>query len=81
MELILRKGNNMKKRFLSLALVMVMIFTLLPINAFAESNEQQIYGICLTGLENNYEKNDVESKDLTSFFFYLKTIEITEVLP
>ncbi len=39
------------------------------------------YGICLTGLENNYEKNDVESKDLTSFFFYLKILEITEVLP
>ena len=28
-------------------------------------------------MENNYEKNDVESKDLTSFFFYLKIIEIT----
>lgn len=39
------------------------------------------YGICLTGLENNYKKNDVESKDLASFFFYLKIIEITEVLP
>ena len=38
------------------------------------------YGICLTGLENNYEKNDVESKDLTSFFFYLKILEIMEVL-
>jgi len=38
------------------------------------------YGICQTGLENSYEKNDVESKDLTSFFFYLK-LEITEDLP
>ena len=25
-------------------------------------------------MENNYEKNDVESKDLTSFFFYLNLI-------
>ena len=35
MELILRKGSNMKKRILCLALVMVMIFTLLPMSAFA----------------------------------------------
>ena len=33
------------------------------------------------GWKNNYEKNDVESKDLASFFFYRKIIEITEVLP
>jgi len=39
------------------------------------------YGICLAGLENNYEKNDVESKDLTSFFFCLKNIEFMEGLP
>jgi len=32
-------------------------------------------------LENSYEKNDVESKDLASFFFYLKTLEIMEDLP
>ena len=35
MEFILRKGSNMKKRFICLALVMVMIFTLLPMSAFA----------------------------------------------
>ena len=35
MEFILRKGSNMKKRILSLALVMVMIFTSLPMSAFA----------------------------------------------
>ena len=35
MEFILRKGSNMKKRILCLALVMVMIFTLLPMSAFA----------------------------------------------
>ena len=35
MEFILRKGSSMKKRILCLALVMVMIFTLLPMNAFA----------------------------------------------
>ncbi|MCD8005043.1 MAG: hypothetical protein LUE91_05260 [Oscillospiraceae bacterium] len=29
------------------------------------------YGICLTGLENNSEKNDVESKGLASFFLLL----------
>ena len=37
MEFILRKGSNMKKRILCLALVMVMIFTLLPMSAFAEN--------------------------------------------
>ena len=35
MEFILRKGSNMKKRILCLALVMVMIFTSLPMSAFA----------------------------------------------
>ena len=35
MEFILRKGSSMKKRILFLALVMVMIFTLLPMSAFA----------------------------------------------
>ena len=35
MEFIQRKGSNMKKRILCLALVMVMIFTLLPMSAFA----------------------------------------------
>ena len=35
MEFIQRKGSSMKKRILCLALVMVMIFTLLPMNAFA----------------------------------------------
>ena len=37
MELILRKGSSMKKRILCLALVMVMVFTLLPMSAFAEN--------------------------------------------
>ncbi|MDO5124797.1 MAG: hypothetical protein Q4D35_00255 [Ruminococcus sp.] len=31
-------------------------------------------------MENSYEKNDAESKDLASFFFYLKTLESTEDL-
>ena len=35
MEFILRKGSSMKKRIICLALVMVMIFTLLPMSAFA----------------------------------------------
>lgn len=38
MEFILRKGSNMKKRILCLALVAVMIFTLLPMSAFAENS-------------------------------------------
>ena len=38
-------------------------------------------GICRAGLESNYEKNDVELNDLTSFFFYLKILEIAEILP
>ena len=38
MEFTQRKGSNMKKRFICLALVMVMIFTLLPMSAFAENS-------------------------------------------
>ena len=49
--------------------------------ATAAAQEELTLRKCLEiGLENNYEKNDVESKDLTSFFFYLKILEIMEVL-
>ena len=48
MEFILRKGSSMKKRILFLALVMVMIFTLLPVSAFADTVKSGTCGGNLT---------------------------------
>ena len=43
MEFTQRKGSNMKKRILCLALVMVMIFTLLPVSGFAATYDGASY--------------------------------------